>query len=598
MSSETVFCFNCAQQRASHRNDIGDRVCTSCNSEFCELVEATRQPSPPGNVMISSLSFELPRGLAGAAPRPGNSGARVMIIHETVDLSNFSGAFQMGDYASQDSLQAIMSRLMQAYQPPRQPTSRTVVDSLPRLPVRPQDTCSKDDECCQHWASCAAGEPCTVCHETFEGGHQVLELPCKHCFHEDCILPWLKEHNTCPVCRHKLEVEEGSSEEREGNRTQNGAVRRYIRLAQQVDDLGQQLASLQTAAQVQVSQLLEGGNVEGAESGTVGSRTPLAELSDRLAATQRALQVAQSRLQSLESMIRGHQSLQSIAQRVVQANRHRHHQQQQQQQGHSDAVLDAQLLPGLARDLRGLRRQEGSMSNIRLGGTDSNADNARNQQSIAAEQDLLSARQELLTRLTAAESLHRDAMSVVDRHTTANPDMPTDAAATAVVDGAQLLNPARAQQGLVRNSESGLAVIAMEFAVGPLPMDLVVQPLQLDDLPHNGPAVTALAEVPLLPLPVQDRVDDSTLSSTNEVTGSNRDMSRDPFIDQSIPVQRNVEGSTIGTTLQLSDTVTNTVEGERVPSRTSSAGVGALALGLAGAAAAGALGSMQWLFRR
>lgn len=39
---------------------------------------------------------------------------------------------------------------------------------------------------------CCAGEPCTVCHEDFEIGTEVVQLPCRHCFHEVCLLPWLR----------------------------------------------------------------------------------------------------------------------------------------------------------------------------------------------------------------------------------------------------------------------------------------------------------------------------------------------------------------------------------------------------------------------
>lgn len=40
---------------------------------------------------------------------------------------------------------------------------------------------------------CVAGDPCSVCHDEFVSGCEVLQLPCRHCFHEHCLAPWLME---------------------------------------------------------------------------------------------------------------------------------------------------------------------------------------------------------------------------------------------------------------------------------------------------------------------------------------------------------------------------------------------------------------------
>ena len=68
---------------------------------------------------------------------------------------------------------------------------------------------------------------CGICLESFKKGDKALLLPCKdnkHYFHlgedkESCcgILPWLKENNTCPICREvfpeKKDIVENVEEE-------------------------------------------------------------------------------------------------------------------------------------------------------------------------------------------------------------------------------------------------------------------------------------------------------------------------------------------------------------------------------------------------
>jgi len=63
---------------------------------------------------------------------------------------------------------------------------------------------------------------CGVCLDELTLGEDIIELPChdKHYFHikkEECggIYPWLRENNTCPLCRHAFPSEEKKIEQEE-----------------------------------------------------------------------------------------------------------------------------------------------------------------------------------------------------------------------------------------------------------------------------------------------------------------------------------------------------------------------------------------------
>ncbi|CAL5211577.1 unnamed protein product [Lathyrus oleraceus] len=52
---------------------------------------------------------------------------------------------------------------------------------------------------------------CTICLDQVTRGELVRSLPCLHQFHANCIVPWLRQQGTCPVCKFRM----GS--ERQGN---------------------------------------------------------------------------------------------------------------------------------------------------------------------------------------------------------------------------------------------------------------------------------------------------------------------------------------------------------------------------------------------
>lgn len=53
---------------------------------------------------------------------------------------------------------------------------------------------------------------CSICLKDYEKD-RTKKLPCNHLFHGECIIPWLKMVNSCPICRHELMTDDPIYEE-------------------------------------------------------------------------------------------------------------------------------------------------------------------------------------------------------------------------------------------------------------------------------------------------------------------------------------------------------------------------------------------------
>lgn len=70
------------------------------------------------------------------------------------------------------------------------PASRSSIDAMPTIRITQ--------------AHMHTDSHCPVCKEKFELGSEARLMPCNHIYHTDCIVPWLVQHNSCPVCRLEL----------------------------------------------------------------------------------------------------------------------------------------------------------------------------------------------------------------------------------------------------------------------------------------------------------------------------------------------------------------------------------------------------------
>lgn len=45
---------------------------------------------------------------------------------------------------------------------------------------------------------------CAICQDEYALNESIIRLPCRHIFHEACVLKWLEKHRTCPMCRYEF----------------------------------------------------------------------------------------------------------------------------------------------------------------------------------------------------------------------------------------------------------------------------------------------------------------------------------------------------------------------------------------------------------
>jgi E3 ubiquitin-protein ligase RNF115/126 len=129
--------------------------------------------------------------------RPGNTGTNSFELY--YDDGAGSGLRPLPDsmfFRMGSDFERLMDQLMQieanglerVFENP--PASKSSIESMPTLIISSQHVVSDSH--------------CAVCKDCFELGEEAREMPCKHIYHQDCILPWLSIRNSCPVCRHEM----------------------------------------------------------------------------------------------------------------------------------------------------------------------------------------------------------------------------------------------------------------------------------------------------------------------------------------------------------------------------------------------------------
>jgi len=133
-----------------------------------------------------------PGGPGGPGPRPVDIGT---VFNQILAAIMHPSAIH-GDVAySQEHLDRIVSELMEL-NPQSNAAPPAAEDAIASLPKKKLDEEMLGPE--------LKGE-CTICIDEVKVGDEVVVLPCRHWFHEECASLWLKQHNSCPVCRAPID---------------------------------------------------------------------------------------------------------------------------------------------------------------------------------------------------------------------------------------------------------------------------------------------------------------------------------------------------------------------------------------------------------
>ncbi|XP_055013175.1 E3 ubiquitin-protein ligase RNF115 isoform X2 [Boleophthalmus pectinirostris] len=189
----------------SSESELDDSEASSANSSSLSSVSLTSdllEPRESQTLVDHEQLSSLPLSLSQQSPE--NEGvlqqffAGLFNINSDTATSATSSTRGLqlhsnpGDYAwGHRGLDAVITDLLGRYDnagPP--PANKDSISSLPTVCISKEHTDSRLE--------------CPVCREEYSLGEWVRQLPCLHYFHSDCIVPWLKLHDTCPVCRKSL----------------------------------------------------------------------------------------------------------------------------------------------------------------------------------------------------------------------------------------------------------------------------------------------------------------------------------------------------------------------------------------------------------
>jgi hypothetical protein len=126
----------------------------------------------------------------------------VFVVRATCHPVYFAGSLPTSNNASVPNIHALFA-------------AKNCVSEVDRavanLVVRSYHVCTEDEKSTTREAFDDAGvtkgdgcDACVICLVDFVEGEEISGLPCFHAFHRMCIVPWIYENPTCPLCKKRI----------------------------------------------------------------------------------------------------------------------------------------------------------------------------------------------------------------------------------------------------------------------------------------------------------------------------------------------------------------------------------------------------------
>jgi E3 ubiquitin-protein ligase RNF115/126 len=220
--TKSYWCHICKIEFTRIYIDGVEVFCQNCDKSFCEdlsLIE--NQIDHPSNFVPYSDNSQNSSSLTSPVYSSSSSEAS-NIVYTFADRNRYSHtpildviSSLIGSEESRmdNILNYIIQNDLNRYGNP--PASKKVVDNLEKFEITNNYLSNKE----KINSLLEFDFNCSVCKEEFQLNDKVIKIPCKHIFHQDCILPWLNDRNSCPTCRYELATDDKDYEDRKEKRT-------------------------------------------------------------------------------------------------------------------------------------------------------------------------------------------------------------------------------------------------------------------------------------------------------------------------------------------------------------------------------------------